>query len=45
MDRLYDMKLHDTIEFERWYVTRVPGGWIYLNISGGSAVFVPYTKD
>lgn len=45
---IHNLKLHETTShFEEeshhtWYITRVPSGWLYRSILGGSPVFVPY---
>lgn len=41
---LYLMKLHDRIILSDFYITRVPGGWIY-EPHNGAAVFVPFSKE
>ena len=49
-ERLYSMKLHETIEepvdFITWHITRVPSGWIYshvrLDAGQMNTVFVPF---
>ena len=46
---IYNMKMHETIEFEHnLYATRVPGGWIYTTVLyehakkiGVTSCFVP----
>jgi hypothetical protein len=47
MKSIYDLKLHEQIEFGRYRIFRVPGGWIYTsrNLNVGCAdsdVFVPF---
>lgn len=56
MKNIYKLKLHETTSSETGEVsnelslkiTRVPGGWLYMTILGGSepnTVFVPYNND
>lgn len=41
---IYNMRLHQTIRInQRWYVMRVPGGWLYTY--GGQAAFVPMNRE
>jgi len=43
---LYEMAFHQTKKFSTgFYVTRVPGGWIYEDAETSSAVFVPYHNE
>ena len=51
---IYDLKLHETRSADDFFITRVPGGWIYThcvwdrktdNPIFGSSVFVPYTTN
>lgn len=48
---IYSMKLHEEVsvsskEFQRYLVTRVPGGWIYSfpHVSQPS-IFVPFSNE
>ena len=40
---LYEMELHEIIDFGTYVVMRVPGGWIYYSHHGN--VFVPYSDE
>ena len=50
---LYDMRLHETVEFNAgavsYFVTRVVGGWIYnhlrLDVDQMNSVFVPWSNE
>ncbi|MDD5358298.1 MAG: hypothetical protein PHX80_04075 [Candidatus Nanoarchaeia archaeon] len=44
---IYKLKLNESVTLEDgWYVTRVPGGWIYkLYSSNCLAVFVPFNNE
>lgn len=43
---IYEMKLHDELTESPWYITRVPGGWLYLhNEQGTSPIFVPFSLN
>jgi len=43
---IYEMKLHDELAESPWYITRVPGGWLYLhNDHGTSPTFVPFSLN
>jgi hypothetical protein len=46
MEKIYTMELHETITIGvRSYVTRVPGGWKYEDVSMSGVIattFVPY---
>ena len=51
---IYDLKLHETRSADDFFITRVPGGWIYThyvwdrktdNPIFGSSAFVPYTTN
>jgi len=44
---LYNMKLHTTLHFNDFAITRVPGGWIYLltEFENNCSVFVPYNNE
>jgi hypothetical protein len=43
-EELYAMKLGDEIQ-RGWYITRVPGGWIFAQGNGEATVFVPYNNE
>lgn len=49
--KIYEMKLHDQINFEDKFVqvTRVPGGWLYdcyfTDNETSNAVFVPFDNE
>jgi len=48
--KIYNMELHDEITFdlyERWWIKRVPGGWLYIycNEFSNSLAFVPYNEE
>ena len=40
------MKIHQSVTFNKFYIIRVPGGWIYYppNEDYISGVFVPYKQ-
>jgi len=40
---LYNMKLHDILNFNDFTVIRVPGGWIYIQHCG--TTFVPFNNE
>jgi hypothetical protein len=44
---LYQMKLHDVLNFDYFIVTRVPGGWVYTQtyFKNVCSVFVPYSNE
>ena len=46
-ENIYDLAPHETmlltVNGGYWWITRVPGGWVYK--SSGSAVFVPMVKE
>jgi len=41
---LYNMRLHETVQFGLIQIVRVPGGWIY-NFAEGGEVFIPYSVE
>lgn len=41
---IYHMNLGEELELDDWYITRVPGGWIYLSHCGHAA-FVPFNNE
>jgi hypothetical protein len=45
--QMWEMKLNDEIMMPdgSWFVTRVPGGWIYRHNAGEIAVFVPLDNE
>jgi len=45
--KIYELKLHETVKEGDFKITRVPKGWIYLQIVEGriSAVFVPFHDE
>ncbi len=49
MNRLHELKLHESIRFETEFCTygilRVPGGWIYTSTYKNNSVFVPFDKE
>lgn len=52
MKKIYELNLHEGItitdpETKRqiFYVTRVPGGWLYYDSDTNSNVFVPYNNE
>lgn len=47
MVSIYDLQLNESVEEGDFKITRVPGGWIYLqNLSGGiSSVFVSFHNE
>ncbi len=50
MEKIYSMKLHEIFKIQEYfYVTRVPGGWIYESTKSTgsfiSSTFVPYDTE
>ena len=49
MKDIYEMTIHETIDVCDFWVTRVPGGWIYrfirLDFNTMSCVFVPINLE
>jgi hypothetical protein len=49
MEKIYEMKLHESIMLDDFgYVKRVPGGWIYKDVSLNGFIattFVPYNRE
>ena len=48
--KLYEMKLHECIKSDKCggvWITRVPGGWIYMDIINETpaSVFVPFNNE
>ena len=45
--KIWDMKLHESLELDSCTVLRVPGGWIYSLEEYGKpqCVFVPYIDE
>lgn len=44
---IFSLKLHEWVEIEGYKIIRVPGGWLYENMFGGTisiVVFVPYNN-
>jgi hypothetical protein len=46
-DKMWKMKLNETITVGSFDITRVPGGWVYRFFNGGhpTAVFVPLDNE
>lgn len=44
---MYDLKLNETMETDDFYITRVPGGWIYSYnwMKSRPDLFVPYSDE
>jgi len=45
---IFELKLHEELELDTYfYVTRVPGGWIYTDnkYDTTTSVFVPYSIE
>jgi len=42
---IYSLGLMDSIEWRNWYITRVPGGWIFESSITGSSTFVRYNNE
>ncbi len=47
---IYTLKMNESGRFGKWNVTRVPGGWIYLQVEHDrgvaiTAVFVPFDNE
>lgn len=40
---IYDLKLHEVLHWDSFGVIRVPGGWLYGELS--SLVFVPFNDE
>jgi len=40
-EHLENLELGESMEFQNWKVTRVPGGWIWQDKEMKTAVFVP----
>lgn len=42
---IYNMKLHEYMQINGWYISRVAGGWIYGQGNGLACVFVPFDNE
>jgi hypothetical protein len=42
---LYNLELMDTCTTDQWRITRVPGGWIFVDIISGQNVFVGFSDE
>lgn len=50
---LFNLSLHQSTTYfchhkngiHNYVIVRVPGGWLYNNVSLGTSVFVPYTEE
>lgn len=42
---IYDINIHENTYFEGFYVTRVPGGWLYTDELAKTSTFVPYNDE
>ena len=42
---IYKMDFMDSIELNGWHITRVPGGWIFENVTTMTSTFVQYHNE
>lgn len=42
---IYELKLHETIVTNIYYIHRVPGGWIYEHVSNNGRIFIPFNDE
>jgi len=42
---IYKLKLHETSWTQDYFITRVPGGWLYQSKAGNYIIFVLYVPE
>ena len=42
---VFDMKIGEQIKENRYYITKVPGGWMYRMVGYSRFVFVPDNRE